>query len=388
MTRFIRNSFKIEDARKPSGYCLRDWLALAVGGLLLCGSASIYGHQGVDHSSMDENGSPRSHVDDATGHILKTKIPAQSSSSRTRWGASFFPNVELVTHEGKTVRFFDDLIKDKVVMINFMYASCADSCSLVTAQLAKVQQLLGDRVGKDVFMYSITIDPKKDTPEVLSAHVKKFGVKPGWIFLTGAEEDVMLLRIKLGFRFQGIGDDIKDHNTAVLMGNQPTGQWLKRSPMDSAYFLAEQFGSWLSNWKVPSRLSNNNYSEAPELQVPTMGENLFRTRCAACHTIGEAMRLVGKGENTEKPRPGLGPDLLGVTRKRDRAWLARWLANPAKMLAENDPIATRLYADYGKVLMPNFHLGKVEVDALIEHMEAETNRLENTGVKVSAGSGQ
>lgn len=359
------------------GTGLRPWVVFALGSLLLGGSAPIYGHQGVDHSGKDQSESLQSQDEGASRRIQKTKIPSQSKSGRTRWGADFFPNVSLVTHEGKTVRFYDDLVKDKVVMINFMYATCTDSCSLVTAQLSRVQQILGNRVGRDVFMYSITIDPENDTPEMLKEHVEKFNVKPGWLFLTGDAEDIMSLRYKLGFHFQGIRDDIKDHNSAVLMGNQRTGQWIKRSPMDNPYFLAEQFGTWLTNWKTVSKFSNNSYAKAPKLQAPGMGENLFRSRCTACHTIGGDMRTVGGGASMEKNQTGLGPDLFGVSQRRDRAWLARWLTNPAKMLAENDPIATLLYADYGNVLMPNFHLSKVEVDALIEYMETESRRLEN-----------
>jgi len=357
------------------GYSSRPWIVIVAAFLLLCGSVTIHAHQGTNHDQEGKSGVLPNHDEDAPARILKTKIPVQSKSGRSRWGAGFFPNVPLITHEGNEVRFYDDLVKDKVVMINFMYASCTESCSLATAQLARVQQILGDRIGKDVFMYSITIDPEHDTPEVLNQHVKKFNLKPGWIFLTGSPEDIMLLRIKLGFRFQGIRDDIKDHNASVLMGNQPTGQWLKRSPMDNPYFLAEQFGTWLTNWKAPSKIGNNNYSDAPQLQVPSMGENLFRSRCTACHTIGGEMRIVG-GENINKNRQVLGPDLLGVTRRRDRTWLARWLADPARMLAQHDPIATQLYAEYNNVMMPNFHLGKIEVDALIEYMDAETLRLE------------
>jgi cytochrome c2 len=79
---------------------------------------------------------------------------------------------------------------------------------------------------------------------------------------------------------------------------------------------------------MASELSHANYADAPQLQVASMGENLFRTRCAVCHTIGDGNdRIVG------------GPDLLDVTQRREREWLARWLANPAKMLAEKDPVA-------------------------------------------------
>jgi protein SCO1/2 len=81
------------------------------------------------------------------------------------------------------VRFFDDLIKDKVVMINIIYTSCPDVCPLETARLREVQKNLGDRVGKDVFMYSITVDPQRDTPEVLRKYAEKFDAGPGGLFL-------------------------------------------------------------------------------------------------------------------------------------------------------------------------------------------------------------
>ncbi len=356
---------------------MKFWSKVAVGVPFLLIMFSGEAHQGIDHTQKDVNGAYLSHDKTAPTQMAPAQIQAQNRNGGTRWGADFFPNVPLVTHQGQTVRFYDDLIKDKVVMINFMYASCEDSCSLATAQLSRVQNILGDRVGKDVFMYSITIDPEHDTPQVLQKHVEKFNVKPGWTFLTGKAEDIMLLRYKLGFHFQGIRDDIKDHNGAVLMGNQSTGQWMKRSPMDNPFFLAEQFGSWITNWKIPSQFSNNQYSDAPGLQVPTMGENLFRSRCTACHTIGGEMRTVGGGESIEENRQELGPDLLGVTKKRVRIWLERWLKNPAKLLAENDPIASQLYAQYNEVLMPNFHLSQVEVDALIDYMEAESIRLAN-----------
>jgi protein SCO1/2 len=294
--------------------------------------------------------------------------PAEARSrGGSRWGANYFPNVPLITHEGKSVRFFDDLIKDKVVIINFIYTSCPDSCPLETARLVDVQRILGDRVGQDVFMYSISIDPKRDTPAVLREYIEKFQVGPGWLFLTGEEADITLLRQKLGVYIQEIQDGSNDHNLSLMIGNQATGRWMKRSPFENPYFLAKQVGNWLHNWKLPDPEANS-YADAPKLRTLTMGENLFRTRCAPCHTIGG-------GDVMEIDDRRVGPDLLGVTRKRDRAWLARWLAEPEKMLAEKDPIAMELYAKYNNVPMPNMRLNEVEVDSLIDYMAAESLRL-------------
>jgi cytochrome oxidase Cu insertion factor (SCO1/SenC/PrrC family) len=284
--------------------------------------------------------------------------------------------VTVTTQDGERVRFFDDLVKDKVVMINLIYTRCNDSCPLATAQLAKVQQILGDRLGRDIFMYSITIDPTHDTPEVLKKFAEKFHVGPGWLFLTGSPDDIMKLRVKLGLHFRGMRDDLKDHNGAVLIGNQSTGQWAKRSLMDSPYQLAEVVGTSFTNWKVPSRIAATNYATAPKPELPTMGENLFRSRCTVCHTNGGGARVVGGGEEIEKNQLRAGPDLLGVAEKRSHAWLARWLTNPGKMLAEEDPVAVELYKDYDEIIMPNFRLSEVEVNALIEYIAAESRRVQ------------
>ena len=115
-----------------------------------------------------------------------------------KWGADYFPNVVLTTHQGKSVRFFDDLIKGRIVAIDLIYTTCQYACPLETARLAQVQRALGERMGRDVFFYSITIDPDHDTPAVLDAYARKYNVGPGWLFLTGAKADIDLLSRKLG----------------------------------------------------------------------------------------------------------------------------------------------------------------------------------------------
>ena len=116
---------------------------------------------------------------------------------RERLAERSFPNVTLTTHDGKKVKFYDDLLKDKIVIINFMYVKCDGKCPGTTANLVQVQKLLGDRVGKDIFIYSITLKPEEDTPKVLNAYAKAYKVKKGWEFLTGDPKDIELLRQKL-----------------------------------------------------------------------------------------------------------------------------------------------------------------------------------------------
>ncbi len=284
------------------------------------------------------------------------------------WGASYFPNIPLTAQDGRSFRFFDDLVKGKVVMINFIYTRCPDACPLETARLRQVQKLLGDRVGKDVFMYSISIDPENDTQEVLRAYAEKFKIGPGWLFLRGREEDVTLLRKKLGMYDEGKqADNFKDHNISLIIGNQKTGQWVKSSPFENSHVLATKVGSWLHNWTLPPK-EKRDYADAPEVRNISRGESLWRTRCAACHTIGG-------GDITGSAAGGIGPDLLNVTRNRDRAWLTRWLAEPDKMLQEKDPLALTLLAQWQGVPMPNLRLSEVDIEALLAFIEEESRRI-------------
>ncbi|TPV92601.1 MAG: copper chaperone PCu(A)C [Myxococcales bacterium FL481] len=292
-------------------------------------------------------------------------------ASRTRWGASYFPNIELTTHQGDNVRFFDDLIKDKVVVINFIYTSCPDTCPLETARLAQVYKILGDRVGDDVFFYSITIDPDNDTPDVLAAYAQRYGAGPGWTFLTGNEAEIVELRKKLGLYIPEIqSDDSNNHNLSLIIGNQATGQWMKRSPFENPHVLATQVGSWLHNWKLPTK-ERRDFADAPKLRSVSDGERLFRTRCAACHTIGGA--VVGTQVATNDPN--VGPDLLDVDLRRDPAWLRRWIAEPDVMLAEQDPLALQLLAAYNDVAMPNMRLGGTDIADLLGFVRAESSRI-------------
>ena len=142
-------------------------------------------------------------------------------------GASRFPNVTLTTHEGTQARFYQDLVKGKVVLINFMYATCTNTCPTYTANLARVQRLFGDRIGRDVFMYSITLDPEHDTPQVLRDYVKNYSVQPGWTFLTGSKPDITALRRRLGLRDPdpAVDADKTQHIGVVLYGNERFDRW-------------------------------------------------------------------------------------------------------------------------------------------------------------------
>lgn len=150
------------------------------------------------------------------------EIPPRELIRRTR-----LPNVELITHEGRRVRFYDDLVRDRKVVVNFMYAHCQGICLPVTHNLVRVQKLLGDRVGRDLFFYSITLKPWEDTPAVLDRYAREHGVGPGWRLLTGSRTACETLRRKLGFTDPdpSLDRDPRNHAGNILYGNEPLMLW-------------------------------------------------------------------------------------------------------------------------------------------------------------------
>jgi cytochrome oxidase Cu insertion factor (SCO1/SenC/PrrC family) len=269
----------------------------------------------------------------------------------------------LTDQDGKQHKFYDDLLKNKVVSINLIFTSCSATCGLETARLREVKRLLGDRLGKDVFFYSISIDPLNDTPAALKEYAKRFDVDvKGWRFLTGKPKDIEVIRQKLGMYDDLIGEDKNksDHVLHTMLGNQATGRWMKGSPYENPAYTADQLGSWLHNYK-DYRGDVARFEAAPTyLRNQSDGEKLFRHRCQSCHTIG----------STSGDRP-LGPDLQDVVKRRDAKWLSRWLREPNRMIAEKDPIALELLARY-KIPMPNISLDDHDVRLLVEFMAAES----------------
>lgn len=161
--------------------------------------------------------------------VKKARTPAEVA-------AAYFPNTTLLTQDNKPVRFFDDLMKGKVVIINFMFTTCTGICPPMTANLAKVQDYLGERVGRDVNIISISVDPTVDTPEVLKKYTGNYKVKPGWYFLTGKKDDVDLVLRKVG----GFVKDKDDHSTLFMIGNVETGEWMKVFAMAKPAEIAEK----------------------------------------------------------------------------------------------------------------------------------------------------
>lgn len=173
-------------------------------------------------------------------------VPNQPQSRVARTG--FLPNVPLITHTGEHVRFYDDLVHDKTVLLNFFLISCAEGrCPLAMANLRKVQALLGDRMGRDIFFLSITLRPELEREKALKAYADSLAIKPGWLFLTGKPSDVETLRRGLGYVDIDPEQDrnLTNHIGMARYGNDNLDRWGAVSLRSSASNIASTF-KWLS----------------------------------------------------------------------------------------------------------------------------------------------
>lgn len=141
--------------------------------------------------------------------------------------AGYFPNFTLTTHEGCQVRFYDDLLAGKIVMVNFMYTTCEKTCPISTMNLKQVHQALGDKAGKEVHMLSFTIKPEQDTAEQLADYVARHKIGKGWTFVTGEPSEIDILRRKLGFFDPDPSQDVQrgTHIGILRIGNEKLDRW-------------------------------------------------------------------------------------------------------------------------------------------------------------------
>ncbi len=167
----------------------------------------------------------------AAGGIINAQHPAGPShapvkttgSKSSESAAKYFPNTELITQDNQKVKFYDDLLKDRLVVINFIFTTCTSVCPPMTATLARVQKLLAEDGGKGVTIISISVDPTTDTPERLKAYAMRFKAQPGWYFLTGEKANVDVVLQKLGAYVK----DKNEHSAILILGNVESGDWKK-----------------------------------------------------------------------------------------------------------------------------------------------------------------
>jgi len=161
-------------------------------------------------------------------HMSKTTEPESAAQK-------YFTDVELINQDGKKVRFYSDVLKGKTVVVNAFFTSCTSVCPPINRNMEKIQQALGERVGRDVLLVSMTVDPATDTPARMKEYAKKFHAGQGWIFLTGKKENLDWALYKLGQYVE----NKDDHQTVLIIGNEPTGLWKKALGMANVTELVQ-----------------------------------------------------------------------------------------------------------------------------------------------------
>jgi protein SCO1/2 len=174
-------------------------------------------------------------------------------------GEHYLANIPLVDQNGRGVDLYDDLIRDHIVVINSFFASCTGSCPIMSKTFLLLQSRLGERVGKDVILVSITVDPANDTPDALKAYAKRMGARPGWYFLTGTKAQVDAALSKLG----QYAETRDAHKNIIIAGNDRTGLWKKAL----AIAPSEEV------WEVVSSVANDARPATPNAPAsPTGGQ--------------------------------------------------------------------------------------------------------------------
>jgi protein SCO1 len=180
----------------------------------------------------------------AAAHAQQGKERAKlSPAERDAKAREYFTDTKLKAQGNRELRFYSDGLKDKVVLINFVFTQCGDACPLITAKLVQVKRELGEAFGRDLRFISISIDPQHDRPEDLAKFARKFdAVHPDWLFVTGEPASVEQVVKRLG----AYTADIEDHSTAIIIGSPRQARWKKVRPDASAKIIAEELRQLLA----------------------------------------------------------------------------------------------------------------------------------------------
>jgi protein SCO1 len=150
------------------------------------------------------------------------------------------PNVPLVTHDGRDVRFYDDLVEGRKVVLTFISSRALTESYKVVHNLAAIRRLFGGRVGRDMFLYTLARNPERDTPAALRNWAAQAGAGPGWTFLSGRPSDVETLRRSLGFTADDPVEDADPRYAVgiVRYGDEPEMRWAHCQSQAHARVLA------------------------------------------------------------------------------------------------------------------------------------------------------
>jgi protein SCO1/2 len=182
-------------------------------------------------------------------HRFEPVTASGAQSARAELQRAHLLNLPLVTQDDKMVRFYDDLVKDKKVVITFIDTQIGPESRKVSQNMAELQKFFGSRIGEEIHLYTITSNPRHDTPEVLEAWSAQYGAGPGWTFLTGNPTNVEKLRQRLGFASEFPEDRANPGFSIGVMryGTEPEMRWghcqAQASPRVLAHSLLLDFGT-------------------------------------------------------------------------------------------------------------------------------------------------
>ncbi|HET8772989.1 MAG TPA: ABC transporter substrate-binding protein [Thermoanaerobaculia bacterium] len=222
--------------------------------------------------------------------LFATATAAAPPPDLRQAGLNYFSDVELVDQNGAKVRFYSDLLAGKVVVINSFFATCSGSCPVMSGTFRKIQTALGDRVGRDVHLVSITVDPETDTPAQLRKFAKAASAGPGWHLVTGSKENVSQALRKLGL----LTETKETHTAVVLIGNEPKGVWKKAfglADSDEIVRLVQEVAE-----ETPAAAASLTESEK-------RGRNIYRH--GESPSGREITAIVGQGDAAEVPAGAL-----------------------------------------------------------------------------------
>ena len=295
-------------------------------------------------------------------------VQAAAAPKNSRWGPKYFPNYEVEAHTGERFRFYEELIENKIVLFHFIYTNCGDICPLQTARMKLVADRLGDRLGRDIFIYTVTLEPEVDTVPVLASLAEAFETPPGWLFLTGEPKQLAEIRYKLGERSKQL---IEHRHEMLWIGNDKTGRWRRYSMSADLDRIAIEVLRADPEFRAAKVTLGRDYGVAKALDITKQrGRALFAKGCAACHTIGEGAAL--------------GPDLAGVTERRKRDWLIDFIKEPQDMRAKKDPVALELDAAFPIAVMPRLGLSRTDIEDVLAYIEGVDGTAVENGGKPAA----
>ena len=204
----------------------------------------IFGKQGTDHWVRSNGLAPVSQLKQTLDSFFENK-PAQTVALEESDAPErhYFTNVKLTNQFGEEMRLYDDLMKGKTVVVTPFFLRCQASCPIMSAMMRDLQDYYGERVGKDVVLISISVDPVYDTPERVKAYAEGMGARRGWYFMTGEKKNVDLALLKLGNQVV----QPEDHKNIIMIGNVPTRLWKKANGLAKSMEIAKIVDSVLND---------------------------------------------------------------------------------------------------------------------------------------------